>query len=955
MSMDTDPPAGSSSGRLLQVHRCRVVNYSPAGIVSLAVTPEATKSEPHAGKRRVVLACARSNGDVELWNPRGQGWFLERTIPGSPNSSVETVLWIHRTAVDPETTKDSDFDSQEERAAYIRALRAAPPRLITAGLDGRIVEWDTISLRPRQIAEPGGGAVWCVAVNQSHTRLAVGCEDGHVRILDVADGRLEFIKLLEKAPTRILSIAWHPVGQYVVVGGADSSIRKVDVRTGQIVQRLTTDTVPGEETIVWDLKVLQDSTIVSGDSMGKVTFWDWKSGTPVRSVKAHGADVLCLVANKAGTKVWSSGVDRKVVQISLIDLGSTASVTKSPAREGKKKVSKHSKQGGSKNWVVSGEKRYHSHDVRALSLLEGRPYDALVSGGVDSTLVVSSPLTEFPYLKQYRMPTFPHRPIIQITRRSRFLLARFPDHVKLWQLGRALPMQRPPSSLDNYERLEHQPEKLILNIKPKCATNLTSSAISENGEWIAVSDMESVKLFRVQASGHNGLPRVRRAKTFPSSTEGPIPGAHALCFTPDSMRLIIGGSDSVVYVVDLSQSRDDIFGIVKTFEVHRGDEAGEVEVPADGDAMDVDGVGIPTNSAGKLVTGGEREMVATLAVSGDGQWLASGDLLNRIHVFNLDSLKHHATLPIFSSLHTSLTFHPSSPTLVVTCTSNEFFLYDCEEATLTDWSREYSHRLPYRWLQRKEVVMGVGFDPKRPAVVTLWGATHLCFVDLEKPMGPRDAVISVRRRKLLQYRAKKLHGGSQKIPKAADEGSPVVDKSMVDDELAELERREYEKRRKAAAREIAKAANGLTNGVGKKNQNKNTTSSDDEEEEESQHMVENGVILIDSGSEHDESGDLEDEGDGIPIVNGIDHENDTHAAARAGTKRQHSDSNGKVTGPTKLAANTFSESFQMEHRYSPLMGLGYVGDDELVVVERPILSVLQSLGVGGYYKHKYGT
>ena len=39
-----------------------------------------------------------------------------------------------------------------------------------------------------------------------------------------------------------------------------------------------------------------DGTIISGDSLGMVKFWDSRSCTQLQTFEAHGADVLCLVA-----------------------------------------------------------------------------------------------------------------------------------------------------------------------------------------------------------------------------------------------------------------------------------------------------------------------------------------------------------------------------------------------------------------------------------------------------------------------------------------------------------------------------------------------------------------------------------------------------------------------------------------------------------------------------------
>jgi U3 small nucleolar RNA-associated protein 4 len=108
-------------------------------------------------------------------------------------------------------------------------------------------------------------------------------------------------------------------------------------------------------------QVLPDGTIVAGDSLGYVSFWDWKTGTRTRLIKAHLADILALAVSADGCTVFSSGVDCRLTRLTLAS------------------------EPGSK-WIISGKKKYHSHDVRALAFVEERPYNVLVSG----TLIFNS-------------------------------------------------------------------------------------------------------------------------------------------------------------------------------------------------------------------------------------------------------------------------------------------------------------------------------------------------------------------------------------------------------------------------------------------------------------------------------------------------------------------------------------------------------------------------------------
>ncbi|KAF9974306.1 U3 small nucleolar RNA-associated protein [Actinomortierella ambigua] len=702
----------------MEVHRCRFVDYMPAAINALAFAPTTT---------RPVMACGRANGDIEIWNPRNE-WQLEKIIPGGKNTSVETLAWSHQTVL----TEDEDFwDSEKEKQQALKKLIKSPPRLFSAGLNAVVTEWNLTSLKPKRAVDSHGGAVWCMAVNHANTVLAVGCEDGCVRLFDIADGELTFIRSFDKQKTRILSLAWSQDDKFMVTGSANSSIYKWNVEQGRVVARMTVDRVPGEDTLVWSVKYLSNGNIVSGDSLGHVKFWEGKSTTMIQSFNSHGADVLCLAAGKDGNTVFSSGVDRKVNQYRLVE-------QPAPKRSHGKNGQINGKVDMVSKWTLAGSRRWHSHDVRALALDESRHVDALVSGGVDVSMVVC-PAADFPNINQRRIPYVPQRPVISISKSKRLLLCRREHGIKLWRIGKS---STPVQPYDEFEIGAHldliEPQQALLEMNLKEDRNLTASALSEDGHWIAVSDIEEVKLFRVEESARNpGQLVVKKQKTFPGVRST---GAHYLTFTPDSARLVVASTDSQVVVVDLSKWESGSFDILRRFGQHAGNDQDESD-------MDIDAEG------DVILSNQSAETIVSMAVSADGLWLATGDLKNRIHIFNLDTLQHHATLPVFDATLTSLVFHPYSPTLVIPTASNVFYLFNVETRRLTDWSREYSSekRFPTKFLGLKDKVLGISFNPARRNTLLVWGANYICNVDLDHGVGDRNAVLNVNKRKRLEH------------------------------------------------------------------------------------------------------------------------------------------------------------------------------------------------------------
>ena len=132
-----------------------------------------------------------------------------------------------------------------------------------------------------------GGAIWSLSVNPSNTLLAIGCEDGRVRLVSLEDNSLQHHRRFDRVKCRVLSIAWGPPvppipkskpqendsdeddgssesdedddewkDSWLVTGGSDSALRKWDVSTGRVIDRMSTEKVRGERTLVWAVGVL---------------------------------------------------------------------------------------------------------------------------------------------------------------------------------------------------------------------------------------------------------------------------------------------------------------------------------------------------------------------------------------------------------------------------------------------------------------------------------------------------------------------------------------------------------------------------------------------------------------------------------------------------------------------------------------------------------------------------
>ena len=412
-----------------------------------------------------------------------------------------------------------------------------------------------------------------MSANPASTVLALGCEDGSIRLVSVAEDALEHKRKFDRVKTRLLSLAWGPPrppaprkpsttkpgvtasedsddsddedeewsDSWILAGCSDSTLRKWDYASGRVLDRMLVDRRKGERTLVWAVAVLGDGTMVSGDSLGNVRFWDAATCTQLQSYQLHGADVLCLTVGpvsvnqfsypylslpfvtQEGRSIYSAGVDQKICQYSRVEVASGDEA--------------------SLRWIHSATQRYHVHDVRALATWptytplpssvtipapSGRVISSLLfSGGLDVNLNIkpcmlplersaSQPTRILNPIKTSSLSTFadswqlrrnyPSRGLVLRARDARLLMLVRNRGVSVWRLSK-LQNNSDDSDELGLQALLHDPEATdggwakVLDMQLNVATNLCCGAISDDGQWLAVADMYETKLFRLDHKG----------------------------------------------------------------------------------------------------------------------------------------------------------------------------------------------------------------------------------------------------------------------------------------------------------------------------------------------------------------------------------------------------------------------------------------------------------------------
>jgi len=762
------------------VHRLRNLNLIPNGILCVASIPppspqcnSSLTSDPKVAEKESnnYVAISRNEGSVELLSV-DERWRTKAIVFGFRNRNVDCLAW---------TTCGN-----------------TKKRLFGASRDGTIFELDFLSGQQTNVTGSGGGGVFALAslggAGGGRGYLAAGCEDGSVRIYrtnnssstetaqdnksDGEGGRIELISTLPSAGQAVLSIAWFrpPAGggasadgiggTILFAGAADGTIRRYDCIVDKYHRASSSSlSSPSSErqcrwrptlrmtlenrgkripTRVWCLQVLNDGTIVSGDSLGLVQFWDGRAGTLIQKFEhnTQGADVLDLAVSLDQKKIFASGVDPLVACIERVPVPSSTYSSSSTATV------------SSTKWASTSGWRTHTHDVRGLAVVSmtdplgsgglatslSEPRELLLSGGTDTKLGTYF-VSDF---KRWRPKSIYNSSNvsspISLSRKKRVLAIMRSSNIDLYKLGvtgAVKPADGNPISMD-------EDEGRIGSITIDGVHNLSCCTISEDGSFLAASDAASLLLFRLNYVEDGGGGRAAVAPERIPLPRNVNRSCTALKFAVDgSLRLFGATSDQKVIVIKIHNASSSSLSHTR--------EKGN-------DSKDIGKLNLNAtleHTLSMLPGGGSGFVPVThLETTPDGMWLAAGRNAmggGAVQIFalklddeaNFTSYKHWWSVPATEAPTACLGFttggrEKANAALVVGCSNNSFYIFDVQRKRMSDWSLATGfpmcRSLPRELTHRPECMERLAFDPSSPNKFLMAGNGFFCVVDLDRPV-----------------------------------------------------------------------------------------------------------------------------------------------------------------------------------------------------------------------------
>lgn len=650
----------------VDVHRCRFVDYEPHTITGLAFSHRSTKKFSPADLR---LAVARNNGDIEIWNPKNK-WIHETTLYGGKDRSIEGLVW-------------SSVDNEQ-------------PRLFSIGGSTVITEWDLKTGLPLKNFDCNAAIIWSISINQSQDKIAVGCDDGTVVVVDISGGpgSIEHFAFLQRQESRVLSLTWKE-DEYVIGGCADGRIRVWNFAGDNqshkysLLSTMRVDKSKTETTLVWSVIYLPNQNqIVSGDSTGSVKFWDFAHFTLLQSFKVHAADILTLSTDLSNENVFTAGVDRKIFKFQLIDTNANNNSNKKQLK-----------------WTNVSNRLFHSNDIRSMASYESKNFNFLLSGGVEKNIVVSS-LKSFTDGQYRKISIIPQEEHIVMNKSQNLIVLWQEQTVKIWKLLKKRVDEDEEDDedekMEDVDDEESYRDTFSLTAKLTLADeeNITSVAISQDGSRIAVGRLSTTKLFQLSPKSNSTKLKVSKIQNEKIQALG---SKHLLFNGSDS--LILTTPDNEIYKFDLDEESDEA---VMEYEL--------AELP---------------RSKSKLTY---NENINHIKLTHNNEKLVVSRVSGAIDLIDLNSDKIESQPFLRLSSYINRIEVSLKNTLIVITHENKIYEFDLNKestsAHLTNWSKINSEFLPKEFTSLQESPLGIFLDVTNRNKIWIYGSNWLSFFDL---------------------------------------------------------------------------------------------------------------------------------------------------------------------------------------------------------------------------------
>jgi eukaryotic-like serine/threonine-protein kinase len=279
---------------------------------------------PHRSVRATPPTTATGTAQLAWWQAvlvgAGTFVFLLGTLLAS-----ERLGWTHLLAGrDPSETagigQPAARATLQGNAGAILATAFAPDdQALAMGIDdGTVKLWDltAVPVRVARTLRAHQGPVWSVAYSPDGAQMATASDDGTVKIWETSSGK-ELKVLTHDTAVRAVAFSPAPLAggadgmsprETLATGSRNGKVRLWDARTGEEI-----GSFKGHRTTVMSIMFSPDGrTLATASSDKTVKLWDVASGQEQLTLRGHTGAVYAVAFAPDGKTLASGGLDSKV-------------------------------------------------------------------------------------------------------------------------------------------------------------------------------------------------------------------------------------------------------------------------------------------------------------------------------------------------------------------------------------------------------------------------------------------------------------------------------------------------------------------------------------------------------------------------------------------------------------------------------------------------------------------
>ncbi len=441
--------------------------------------------------------------------------------------------------------------------------------LVSAGNDGTIKLWTVETGEQKYVFEEGRDMANSISISPDGKLLASGGAGKSVKLWELGDTKATLLQTLEEHKEEITSVSFSRRGKWLASGSNDGAIKLWELGSAGALLRQTLEANSGVKSIIFSPgargnPTLESQWLASGSTNGIVRLWDLRGPQTVfnRTFDGHKESVDSISFSPDGKWLASGSWDRTV-----------------------------------KLWKLGNEEMLpwegfegRSGKVKSISIsLDGK---WLASGGDDKTVKLWQLGNIGATLRQTFEEHSSQVGSVAISPDAKWLASGSDDKtIKLWRLNDGM-----ASSCQTLESHEGP---------------VSSVSISPDGEWLASgSDDKTVKLWKLKSA------EATLHQTFAECNAE----IKSVSISPNGKWLVSGDNDRTITLWKLN---DEGALFYESFKYHSD------KIKIDAEWLDnnskLKGLESIKASVASAVASTNIDLVASVSISPDGKWLASGN------------------------------------------------------------------------------------------------------------------------------------------------------------------------------------------------------------------------------------------------------------------------------------------------------------------------------------------